>query len=187
MYQALQNTIIGLGATCGACLGGVISDFLGWRFCFLFQVPVAATALVVGFLMVNNSHDHHAREPQSGLGNTQDIVSTWSRVDLSGAFSLVACLSLQTTALSVGSNGVSWTNPVTLLCFGTSLIFLLMFLRIESRTRAVPIMPLEMLRRTDRVSLLISNVGLGIAVYGVGKTAVTERMPQELTVYRSSS
>ena len=166
MYQALQNTVIGLGATCGACLGGFISDFLGWRFCFLLQVPIAVMALVVGVLVVKDIPDSQTPKTTRELGGARGP-SAWSRVDLLGSFALVFCLALQTAALSLVGNGFSWTDPNTLLCFCGSLAFLLFFLRIEATTSAVPILPLEMLYRADRAALLIANAGLGIAVYGV--------------------
>lgn len=167
MYQAVQNIVVGLGATFGACLGGFIADSLGWRFCFFLQVPVAAAAFGVGCLMVSDSRDQRGGpEPPSELG-TAPGCSMWDRVDLAGALTMVCCLSLQTAALSMGSNALSWTDPWTLLCFFGSLVLLLAFVMIESKTKAVPILPVDMLGRLDRISLLVSSIGLGVVVYGV--------------------
>jgi len=54
MYQAMQNGVFGFGAICGASFGGSIADHIGWRWCFLLQVPVSALALVLGALVLRN-------------------------------------------------------------------------------------------------------------------------------------
>jgi MFS family permease len=36
MYQALQNSMFGFGAICGASFGGSIADSIGW---FVHEVP----------------------------------------------------------------------------------------------------------------------------------------------------
>ena len=54
MYQALQNCIYGFGAIAGASFGGSIADHIGWRWCFLLQVPVSVLALAVGYFVIKN-------------------------------------------------------------------------------------------------------------------------------------
>lgn len=170
MYQAVQNIMIGFGAISGACLGGFIADSLGWRFCFFFQVPIAMGAFIVAALSVKNvghqaplQQQDTSRDLRSGLA----AQSTWKQVDLAGSLALVSCLGLQTAALSLGSTSLDFTSPWTLLCVGASLVLLVLFVTVEARTTARPIMPLDMVRRMDRVALLVSNLGLGMVVYGV--------------------
>ncbi len=94
--------------------------------------------------------------------------STWAQVDFLGALLLIAGLSTLLAALSAGSNELSWTDPLVVGCLAGGLGLLGAFLVVEARTTAVPLLPLSMLHGVERVALLIANVNLGIASYGVG-------------------
>ncbi|KAJ9156229.1 Mfs transporter [Pleurostoma richardsiae] len=163
MYQAFQNVLHGLGSICGASLGGLICDAIGWRFCFLLQVPVSVAALIIGKLAIpeklkvegDNNFDLQAKRP-----------SKWEQIDLSGAGLLFTGLSLQLAAMSMGSNGMSWANPAVVICLVCSCLLLAGFFTVETKTRAIPIMPLGMLKSTERAALLIINACLGISGYG---------------------
>ncbi|KAI8272434.1 putative transporter [Colletotrichum sp. SAR 10_98] len=117
MYQALQNGMFGFGAVAGASFGGSIADHIGWRWCFLLQVPVSVLALVLGAIVIKN--------PEGGFDiDTTDFKAIWTRVDVSG-----------------------------------------LFLVVEARTRAIPVIPLRMLRGRLPVLTQISNVCAGLAAY----------------------
>ncbi|KAI8301868.1 hypothetical protein K4K61_008432 [Colletotrichum sp. SAR11_59] len=74
MYQALQNGMFGFGAVAGASFGGSIADHIGWRWCFLLQVPVSVLALVLGAIVIKN--------PEGGFDiDTTDFKTIWTRVD----------------------------------------------------------------------------------------------------------
>ena len=53
IYQAINNLIMGVGATLGASLGGIIADNLGWRWAFFLQLPFAVFGILVGFLFIS--------------------------------------------------------------------------------------------------------------------------------------
>src|SRR5689334_14194019 len=93
MYQALQNGMFGFGAICGASFGGSIADSIGWRWCFLLQVPISALALVVGALVVKN--------PEGGFEIGQGFRAIWTKVDFTGALLLVTAISVQLVGLSL--------------------------------------------------------------------------------------
>ncbi|KAJ0161179.1 putative transporter, partial [Colletotrichum tanaceti] len=105
MYQALQIGIFGFGAVAGASFGGSIADHIGWRWCFLLQVPISISALVLGALVIKN--------PEGGFDmGTNDYRAIWSRVDVSGALLLVVAISVQLVGLSLGGNELPWGSPV---------------------------------------------------------------------------
>ncbi|KAJ5511409.1 Major facilitator superfamily domain general substrate transporter [Penicillium expansum] len=138
MYQAIQNVSYGFGAICGASFGGAIVDSIGWRWCFLLQVPISLFALIMGYIVLK--FPSRNTEPSSD-GRKQGI---WQQIDVLGACLLILALSAQLVGLSLGGN---------------------ILLGLTSNTTAAPLIPLKMLRGQLAVSTQISNVCVGMAAY----------------------
>lgn len=160
MYQAAQNVVNGFGAICGASLGGSIADVIGWRWCFLLQVPVSVSTIAIGWLVVKDTRT----VDKADLGRPRDV---WHRVDLLGALLLVLGLSTQLAGLSLGGNELPWNSGIVLGCLVGSVVLLGLFLLVEGTTSAMPIIPLHMLKGVTAVSAQLANVCVGIAAYGV--------------------
>lgn len=158
MYQALQNGMWGLGAISGASFGGAIADSIGWRWCFLLQVPISVMALVVGYLAIRNQPGRLSLD--EGLG------VVWKRIDITGALVLVVAISLQLVGLSLGGNELPWGSPWVIGALVGSFVLLGLFLAVEAKTTAIPIIPLRMLRGKLPVVTQIANVCAGAAAYG---------------------
>ncbi|KAJ5117960.1 hypothetical protein N7526_010983 [Penicillium atrosanguineum] len=158
MYQALQNGSNGFGAICGASFGGAIVDTIGWRWCFLLQVPVSLMALVLGYFVLK----FPTKESDSSSQQTRGI---WHQIDVSGALLLVLALSSQLVGLSLGGNELSWTNGWVISSLVASVIFLAGFVAVEAKTTAAPLIPLKMLHGLLPVSTQIANVCVGMAAY----------------------
>ncbi|CAH0038614.1 unnamed protein product [Clonostachys solani] len=157
MYQAMQNGIWGLGGISGASLGGAIADKIGWRWCFLLQVPVSIFSLFVGAVAVKN---------QPGNLFEDGIKAVWKRVDFTGALFLVLAISVQLLGLSLGGNELPWTSPWVIgLLIGSVALFSIFFF-IEGRTTAIPIIPLRMLKGRLPVATQIANICAGLSAYG---------------------
>jgi len=164
MYQALQNGMFGFGAICGASLGGSIADSIGWRWCFLSQVPVSALALLVGALVIKN--------PQGILAAGQGVRAVWTKVDFTGALLLVIAISIQLVGLSLGGNELPWGSPWVIASLVGSCVLFAAFLFVEGTTKAIPVIPLRMLRGRLPVAIQTSNVCAGFSAYAVsGKPA----------------
>ena len=141
MYQAVQNGLNGFGAICGASLGGVIADSIGWRWCFLCQVPISVAGLIIGYLVIENPPADETDTQSEEL--RQEAKSVWRQIDLSGAVLLVAGLSVQLTALSLGGNQYAWSDPRVVTCFVVSVVLLAVFIWVELKTKALPVMPMQ--------------------------------------------
>ena len=158
MYQALQNGMWGLGAISGASFGGAIADGIGWRWCFLLQVPVSVLAFVVGYLAIRNQPGRLSLD--EGLG------AVWRRIDLLGALVLVVAVTVQLVGLSLGGNELPWGSPWVIGALAGSFVLLGLFLVVEARTTAIPIIPLRMLRGRLPLATQAANVCAGMAAYG---------------------
>lgn len=161
MYQATQNVLNGFGAICGASFGGSIVDSIGWRWCFLLQVPVSLFALMTGHLVLMLPRQNEY--VQSGLG----LREIWKYVDLSGACILILGLSSQLVCLSLGGNELPWSNIWVILSLVASVVLLAAFLLIEAKTTAIPLIPPRMLQGVLPIATQISNVCVGMAAYAV--------------------
>jgi MFS family permease len=167
MYQAVQNGLHGFGAICGASLGGVIADSIGWRWCFLCQVPISLAGLVVGYFVIKNPPPSNTGVQSGDDGDEVKTKALWRQIDLAGAILLVFGLSAQLAALSLGGNQYPWSDIKVILCFVVSVIILIVFVWVELKTKALPVMPMYMLKGRAAISNMISNVLVGMSSYAV--------------------
>ncbi|KAJ6783937.1 hypothetical protein PWT90_02120 [Aphanocladium album] len=158
MYQALQNGIVGFGAISGAAFGGSIADTIGWRWCFIAQVPCAIVALGFGAKVLVNPPGI-----ASSLNSGLDLV--WKRVDFKGAVLLVSAISLQLLGLSLGGNELPWGSPWVIGLVVLSFVLLGLFLHVEATTTAMPIIPLRLFKGRLPVLIQSANMLAGAAAY----------------------
>ncbi|UKZ83775.1 hypothetical protein TrVFT333_011588 [Trichoderma virens FT-333] len=158
MYQALQNGINGFGAICGASFGGTVADYIGWRWCFLLQVPLSIFAFVAGYIVLKNQH--------RGISSEGGLGALWKRVDFSGALLLVAAVSTQLLGMSLGGNELPWGSPWVIGSISISLVLFTVFIRVEGKTTAMPIIPLRMLQGAMPIATQIANICAGMSMYG---------------------
>ena len=125
------------------------------------QVPVSLLALVTGHLVLKLPR----RDQFDGSGT--GLQAIWKHVDLSGACVLILGLSSQLVGLSLGGNELPWSSMWVILSLVASMVLLVGFMVIESKTSAIPLIPPKMLRGILPVSSQIANVCVGMAAYAV--------------------
>jgi EmrB/QacA subfamily drug resistance transporter len=125
----IYGAMAALGFVVGMVGGGVITEFLGWRWVLFVNVPVALAALVLAPAVLPESRNERA--PRS--------------LDLAGALTATSGLGLLIYAISeVPENG--WFSTATLL-FGTlGTLFIACFVVAERRSFA-PLVPLGVLKK----------------------------------------
>lgn len=133
---AVWGTAGGSGMILGSLLGGVLTQAFGWAAVFFVNVPLAAAAAVLAFLLL-------PPDPARVPGR---------RFDLPGALTATLGTTLVVFALVEGPE-LGWT-PVLLPAFA-GLALLAAFVVIERRSRD-PLLPLRLLRER--------NLGTGVVV-----------------------
>ncbi|HYU50037.1 MAG TPA: DHA2 family efflux MFS transporter permease subunit [Candidatus Limnocylindria bacterium] len=119
--------VSGLGVGLGPLVGGLLIENFAWSSVFLLNVPIAAIALLLGFMFVPESRD------PSG-----------ARLDLPGAvLSIGAVSSLVYGIIEAPANG--WTSPTTLGAFAIAAVLGLAFAWRETHTRE-PMLDLALFR-----------------------------------------
>ncbi|HXR49866.1 MAG TPA: MFS transporter, partial [Verrucomicrobiae bacterium] len=116
------------GAAVGVLLGGILTQYLNWRWNFFINVPVGIFVVLAALRVVG----HHKE------------VAEHNNLDLPGAISVTAGLMALVYAL-VKAPVYGWTEHRTLTYFAISFVLLLFFVLNESRVQH-PLMPLRIFR-----------------------------------------
>jgi MFS family permease len=154
--------MVGMGAVSGASLGGAIAESIGWRWCFLLQMPASLVALVVGYNFLKDPI-----KDTFGFDEENNIRSIFARVDITGSVVLVVTLLVQLFGLSLGGNELPWSSPWIIGALAGSVPLLVCFAVVEARTSAAPIIPMRMLTGIQPTFAQITNVFSGMASYAV--------------------
>lgn len=139
--------IVGSGIALGSMMGGLILETLTWKWIFIFNVNVAAIALVLGWFLVPDSRGDRPR-----------------RLDLFGnVLFLVGMGSLIYGLNNAGSHG--WTDPVVLGTILTSVALLTLFVLWERRMLE-PLLDMSFFRNV-RFSTSLTGISI-LLFYFVG-------------------
>lgn len=139
----IYGAIAGGGGAVGLILGGVLTEYLNWRWTFFVNIPFAIVAAVGAWMVI--------REPAGGRNRAPlDVPGV-----LLSTTGLVALVYGFTRAESAG-----WSDGLTVGMFIASVVLLAAFVLVESRT-AHPLLPLRVLLERNRGGVYLS---LGLAV-----------------------
>ena len=137
--QGVFSGVWAISSLVGPAAGGLITDFLSWRWVFYINLPFGVASIAMLFLFL--------REERS---------RTTRRLDLAGTLSLTLSIALLLLALQEGSQVWGWDDARTLGMIGLAGAGLALFLLVESRAPE-PMLPLELFR--NRVIAVASMGG----------------------------
>src|SRR5271156_1970587 len=142
------GAIAGGGASVGLILGGVLTQALSWRWCLYVNLLIALPTVLVALRLLQN------QAPQSR-----------AHIDIPGV--LLACGGL--FALVFGFSNAethSWTTPLTIVSLAASVVLLVAFVAVESRTKD-PLLPLHIVRDRARGGAYLSILLAGAGIFAV--------------------
>jgi EmrB/QacA subfamily drug resistance transporter len=134
------------GSSLGLVLGGVIVEWLSWRWVFFVNVPIGIAVIALAPRLLAASQRQRAHFDAAGA-----ITSTAGMSALVYAF------------INVASNG--WSNRVSIGSFVLAALLLGSFLLIETRSRQ-PITPLWLVRDRSRAASYIARLLLVAGMFG---------------------
>ena len=139
------GAIAGGGASVGLVLGGVLTQFLSWRWCLYVNLLIAVpTAIFALRLLVNR------RDPERTGIDVPGLLTASA-----GLFALVYGFSNAETQ--------SWTATATIVALVAAPVLLITFVVIESRVKN-PLLPLHIVRNRSRggayISVLLASAGI---------------------------
>ena len=144
---AVFAAVAGAGAALGLLLGGVLTEYLTWRWVLFVNVPIGVLLIAGAFVYL------HESDRLSG------------RFDWWGALLSV----IWTTALVYGfihaaSHG--WRNGITLAAFGISALALVLFVVLQTRL-PYAMMPLRIFRDRSRSGAYVVMLIIGASMFGM--------------------
>ena len=135
------------GAAIGLLAGGILTEWLSWRWVLFVNVPIGILLALVAPRYIAESE----RQP--------------GRFDLGGALTSTAgMVTLVYGFIRAGQEG--WTDALTIGSFVLAVLLLSAFLSIETRTRQ-PITPLHMFRDRNRAGTYAIMFALAAALFGM--------------------
>ncbi len=145
---AVFGAIAGTGGALGLLLGGVLTEYLQWRWCLFVNVPIAIGALIGADRV---------------LPSLPAVRGT--RLDLPGAILVTTGLVALVYGLSSAASR-GWAAPLTLSVLAAGLLLLAAFFLVQARVTA-PLLPLPILANRNRAGAYL-GIGLAvIAMYGL--------------------
>ncbi len=148
------GAISGAGAAIGLLLGGILTEFLSWRWCLAVNTPIAVVAMAFAHRLVRESR---------AAGNTSyDIPGA-----ITSTLGLVALVYGFTKAAPEGfSDTANWTEPSTVVWFIAAAVLLVSFFVIETRT-SNPLLPLRIISERNRGGAYLSSLITGAGLFAM--------------------
>jgi MFS family permease len=144
---SLFTAVSSIGASAGLILGGVLTDFLSWRWALLINVPVGILVVTAIGRLVDETH------PKA------------TRLDVVGALTAtLASVALVYGFISAADNG--WAAASTFVSFVGAIMLAVIFFQVEKR-HAAPLLALNLVQNRARLSglaVMALIVGVHFAV-----------------------
>lgn len=142
--MGVYGAVGGLGATIGLLLGGVLTDYLNWRWVMFVNVPIGV-AVLLGTRILHGG----AEVP--------------GRLDLPGAVTGTAGLLALVYGIHHGGEE-GWTDSLTLVYLGAAVVLLAALVAIQFRAEH-PMMPLRLFGERNRLGSYVTSLFLGAGLF----------------------
>ncbi|MEZ5185065.1 MAG: MFS transporter [Candidatus Nanopelagicales bacterium] len=148
------GAISGGGAAIGLLMGGVLTEYLSWRWCLAVNTPIAVIAalLAVRFVRESKAHGDTSYDIPGAVTVTGGLLS------LVYGFTQAAPAGYEDTA--------HWTDASTLVWFALAAVLLTAFFFIESRSKH-PLLPLRVIRNSNRAGAYVSSLMVGAGMFAM--------------------
>ncbi|WP_405506146.1 MFS transporter [Streptomyces purpurascens] len=144
----IYGALAGSGSAIGFMVGGLLTEYLNWRWCLYVNVPIAIAA-VLGALALLHDRPGHA-------GARLDVPGV-----LLGCGGLVAIVYGFSEAESRG-----WSDARVLSLFAVGVVLLAAFVWWQSRA-PMPLLPLHIIRDRDRAGCFLTMALAVIGMFGL--------------------
>jgi EmrB/QacA subfamily drug resistance transporter len=142
------GAVSGAGGAIGVLLGGVLTQYVSWRWCLLVNVPIAILASIAAILVVHESRAE---------GST--------RYDVPGAvLSTLGLVSLVYGFTKAESDG--WGATITIILLVVAVVLLAAFVLVETKT-SHPLLPLRVVRERNRGGAFLASLLTGAGLFAM--------------------
>jgi EmrB/QacA subfamily drug resistance transporter len=140
--------VSGAGAALGLLLGGILTNYLSWRWVLFVNVPIGIVLMVGAFMYV------HESERLKG------------KFDFLGALLSVAGM-VATVYGFIHVAHTGWSNTETFVVFAAAIVLLVGFVLYEAFIVAEPMMPMRIFENRNRAGAYLVMFVVGAAMFGM--------------------
>ncbi len=145
--QGLFSGVWAVSSLVGPAAGGLITDFLSWRWVFYINLPFGIVSILLLFLFLKEREERREH-----------------RLDLLGTISLTLSVALLLLALLEGTDRWGWTDPRTvgmMVAAGAGLILFLW----QERRAPEPMLPLDLCKNRVIAVASVGDVLMGTMLF----------------------
>ncbi|MEU6283085.1 MFS transporter [Streptomyces sp. NPDC047028] len=144
----IYGALAGSGSAIGFILGGLLTEYLNWRWCLYVNVPIAVIAVLGALSLLHDRPGH--RE---------------ARLDVPGA--LLGCGGLVAVVYGFSeAQPRGWTDPLVLALFAAGVLLLVVFVWWQNRAPS-PLLPLHIVRDRNRSGCFLTMMLAIIGMFGL--------------------
>ena len=151
-YLGIMGAAFGASSLLGPLVGGLLTDYVNWHWCFWVNVPLAGAALALAARFL--PADAHA--PRDGA----------APFDVAGSACMATATALFVLAISWGGNLYAWDSPVIAWMLAGALACAALFVAAERRA-ADPLIPLRYFRNRTFCTATLAGLILAVGMMGV--------------------
>ncbi|MCU1617704.1 MAG: pur [Frankiales bacterium] len=156
---AVYGAIAGGGSAVGLLLGGVLTEYADWRWCFWVNIPVAIVAIAAAIPFVPES-----KAPGDSTYDVPGaVLVTLGLTSFVYGFTRVAQASQQNAA--TGSTATGWTEPWALFFIGAGALLVALFVVVELRVEN-PLLPMRLVLDRNRGGAYLTSTLVGAGLIG---------------------
>lgn len=160
----------GISTIIAPTVGGLITQHLGWRWCFYINLPLGGMTLVLLMLFLKNSS---ARPPNAHLPWKQKI----EQLDLVGTMVFIPAVTCLLVGLQYGATQWGWNDAKTIILFVASGTLLVAFAWVQWKRQDAAILPPRIIRRRSMLAgfcfSICTNSALNVVIYYVSRATFT--------------
>ena len=139
-YMGIVTSVFGLSSIIGPLLGGLITDYLNWRWIFYINVPISAVAILLIALFMPNFK----------------LEGRHSKIDIKGTILIILALVPMLLAFSFAGTTYAWNSVQIIGMLVFSAAMLALFAVVETKAQN-PIIPMSFFKnRSIWITLIVA-------------------------------
>ncbi|GAA5840582.1 hypothetical protein JCM11251_007619 [Rhodosporidiobolus azoricus] len=170
LYQGITEVTIMVGNGVGPVLGGVLTENLGWRWCFWINLPVGGAAFLALLLFL-------PLKPVKG-----SMKEKLKKVDYGGSLLTMGSTALIVLPLNWGGTSFPWASGPVVGCLVSGAVLLGLFVMYEWKIPKIPVVPPSIFRHRT-----VSSVAVTTFISGATVLVQNYYLPQYFQVVRGES